>query len=65
MKKIILSIAFVWSFYLAVAQEKEIKELLETQRLGYNKGNMIAYMQGLIKSDSLFVISKSRAKYGR
>lgn len=64
MKKIIVSFALVFICCIAIAQEKEIKELLEIQRLGWNKGDMTAYMQGYLKSDSLLFVGKSGPEYG-
>jgi hypothetical protein len=40
--------------YLSI-QEKEIKAVLEKQRLDWNNGDMIGYMQGYIKSDSFSI----------
>lgn len=64
MKKIILSIVFLFCSYLSIAQQKEIKELLEKQRLDWNKGDMTGYMQGYLKSDSLIFVGKTRLYYG-
>jgi hypothetical protein len=64
MKKLILFLAILMSSYLVFAQEKEIRNLLEQQRLEWNKGNLEAYMQGYWKSDSLLFVGKNGAKYG-
>lgn len=64
MKKIITALAFLIISNLAIAQEKEIKELIEKQRSDWNKGDITAYMQGYAKSDSLLFVSKSGPEYG-
>jgi ketosteroid isomerase-like protein len=64
MKKLILFFAILMSSYIGFAQEKEIKNLLEQQRSGWNKGDMEAYMQGYWKSDSLLFIGRSGPDYG-
>ena len=64
MKKLILFLAILMSNYVVFAQEKEIRNLLEHQRLDWNKGNLEAYMQGYWKSDSLLFVGKNGAKYG-
>jgi ketosteroid isomerase-like protein len=64
MKKLILFLAILMSNYVVFAQEKEIRNLLEQQRLDWNKGNLEAYMQGYWKSDSLLFVGKNGAKYG-
>jgi hypothetical protein len=64
MKKLILFLAILMSNYVVFAQEKEIRNLLEQQRLEWNKGNLEAYMQGYWKSDSLLFVGKNGAKYG-
>lgn len=50
--------------FLSIGQEKEIKELLEKQRVNWNDGNMIGYMQGYLKSDSLLFVDKTGPSYG-
>ena len=64
MKNIILIIVFLFCSCLSIAQQKEIKELLEKQRLDWNKGNMTGYMQGYLKSDSLIFVGKTRLYFG-
>lgn len=64
MKKLILFLAILMSNYVVFAQEKEIRNLLEQQRLEWNKGNLEAYMQGYWESDSLLFVGKNGAKYG-
>ncbi|MFV8356919.1 YybH family protein [Flavobacterium sp. XS1P32] len=64
MKKIILSILFLFCSYFSIAQEKEIKAVLEKQRLDWNNGDMIGYMQRYLKSDSLVFVGKTGPFYG-
>lgn len=64
MKKFIVFIAILFSSYLGIAQEKEIRELLEKQRLDWNKGDIPAYMQGYLNSDSLLFVGKNGPTYG-
>ncbi len=64
MRKIILSIMLLFCSYLSIAQEKEIKAVLEKQRLDWNNGDMIGYMQGYLKSDSLLFVGKTGPFYG-
>ena len=64
MKKFIVFIAFLFSSYLGIAQEKEIRELLEKLRLDWNKGDITVYMQGYWKSDSLLFVGRSGPDYG-
>lgn len=49
------------------AQENDkilILKLLEDQRKAWNKGNIVDYMEGYLKSDSLVFVGKSGPKYG-
>ncbi|RTY86488.1 YybH family protein [Flavobacterium sp. RSP15] len=64
MRKIILSIVFLFCSHLSIAQEKEIKAVLEKQRLDWNNGDMIGYMQCYLKSDSLLFVGKTGPFYG-
>lgn len=64
MKKFIVFIALIFSSYLGIAQEKEIRALLEKQRSGWNEGDITAYMQGYWKSDSLIFVGRIGPDYG-
>ena len=64
MKRFIVFIALLFSSYLGIAQEKEIRELLEKLRLDWNKGDITVYMQGYWKSDSLLFVGRSGPDYG-
>lgn len=41
-----------------------ILKLLEDQRQAWNRGDLVEYMQGYSKSDSLLFVGKSGPKYG-
>ncbi len=60
MKNITVSILLIFCSYLSIAQEKEIKEVLEKQRLNWNKGDINGYMQGYWNSYSLIFFEKKR-----
>tara|TARA_R100000935_G_C2794894_1_gene147710 strand:+ start:431 stop:847 length:417 start_codon:yes stop_codon:yes gene_type:complete len=64
MKKITSVVMILFCSFLSIGQEKEIKELLEKQRVNWNDGNMIGYMQGYLKSDSLLFVDKTGPSYG-
>jgi ketosteroid isomerase-like protein len=67
MKKIILSLLFVFPTICLVAQTTDkalILKLLEDQRLAWNQGDVEEYMQGYVKSDSLLYVGKAGPKYG-
>ena len=67
MKKIILSLLFVFPTLCLVAQTTDkalILKLLEDQRLAWNQGDVEEYMQGYVKSDSLLYVGKAGPKYG-
>lgn len=44
--------------------KQDILNVLEKQRVAWNTGNIEAYMQGYIKSDSLLFVGKSGPTYG-
>ena len=64
MKKMSLLFTLLFISFAGFSQEKEIKNLLEKQRLGWNNGDMQAYMQGYWKSDSLLFVGRSGPDYG-
>jgi len=67
MKKFIFLLLVVFSA-TAMAQNaqdrKAILKVLESQRQGWNKGDMDSYMQGYWKSDSLLFVGKNGPTYG-
>lgn len=66
--KRILTLALLLISIGAFAQRKTdrqaILDLLETQRTAWNKGDVEAFMQGYIKSDSLLFVGKTGPTYG-
>jgi ketosteroid isomerase-like protein len=67
MKKIILSLLFVFPTICLVAQTTDkalILKLLEDQRLAWNQGDVEEFMQSYVKSDSLLYVGKVGPKYG-
>jgi ketosteroid isomerase-like protein len=67
MKKILLIALLLVSFgtYAQNAKDKQaILNLLEKQRTDWNKGDVEAFMQGYVKSDSLLFVGKSGPTYG-
>jgi len=64
MKKIILITTFFFLSFATFSQEKEIKNVLETQCKAWNRGDIIAFMQGYWKSDSLMFVGSKGPTYG-
>ena len=67
MKNIVIILLFTLQAFDLSAQQSDkelILELLETQRIDWNRGDIAAYMQGYIKSDSLLFVGKNGPKYG-
>jgi len=67
MKKIILVFISFLLFGAAMAQTKEqkaIANVLELQRVAWNNGDLLGYMDGYWKSDSLVFIGKRGPQYG-
>lgn len=67
MKKLMIMFLFIMGSMQLSAQENDkilILKLLEDQRKAWNKGNIVDYMEGYLKSDSLVFVGKSGPKYG-
>ena len=74
MKKIILASALMFVVFTVSAQSKPalpsggdettIRNILETQRLAWNGGNLETFMESYWKNDSLMFIGKSGVTYG-
>lgn len=69
MKKILFTIMVVFfgSVHMASAQsadETEIRRILTEQTDSWNKGDLVDFMKGYWKSDSLMFIGKSGITYG-
>ncbi len=45
-------------------QKEQIKEVLFSQQKSWNKGDLLGFMQGYAKSDSLIFIGSKGVKYG-
>jgi ketosteroid isomerase-like protein len=67
MKKIMITVLFLMVALRVSAQSNDkilIIKLLEDQRQAWNRGDLIEYMQGYSKSDSLLFVGKGGPKYG-
>ncbi|WP_316735079.1 YybH family protein [Pedobacter aquatilis] len=67
MKRILIVSLVLISFYVKAQTPKDkqaILNVLETQRLAWNKGDLVAFMDGYVKSDSLLFVGKSGPTYG-
>jgi ketosteroid isomerase-like protein len=65
MKKILLSCFLLLSSYILLAQDRQaILNVLETQRVAWNKGNLEGFMQGYWKSDSLLFVGRTAPTHG-
>jgi ketosteroid isomerase-like protein len=67
MKKIMVTVLFLIMTLRLSAQLDDrvlILKLLEDQRQAWNRGDLVEYMQGYSKSDSLLFVGKSGPKYG-
>lgn len=65
MKKTFLFFVMLLLSAFSFGQDKKaISNLLEKQRLAWNRGDLEGYMQGYWESDSLLFVGKSGPKYG-
>lgn len=65
MKKIVLFCLMLLLSAFSFGQDKKaITNLLEKQRLAWNRGDFYGYMDGYWKSDSLVFVGKDGPKYG-
>jgi len=68
MRKSIFVILFCLITFSVAAQtsadKKAILDVLEKQRLAWNKGDLETFMQGYVKSDNLLFVGKSGPTYG-
>lgn len=60
----ILMICSVSAFAQSPKDKQAILDVLEMQRTEWNKGNLEAFMQGYVKSDSLLFVGSSGPTYG-
>lgn len=67
MQKLFFVLAACLFLTIVNAQSKDetmVRNVLETQRLAWNEGNVEKFMEGYWKSDSLMFIGKSGVTYG-
>jgi ketosteroid isomerase-like protein len=67
MKRILLVILLftgINSFAQSQKDKQAILQVLETQRTAWNNGDVVAYMEGYAKTDSLLFVGKSGPTYG-
>jgi len=65
MKKYIISCLLLFNSCFLFAQNRQaILNVLETQRLTWNRGDIDGFMQGYWKSDSLTFVGKTAPVYG-
>lgn len=67
MKKLVVLLFCCISFSVFAQKETDrqaILKVLEKQRMDWNSGNIEAYMQGYLKSDSLLFVGKNGPTYG-
>ena len=67
MKKLLIVLLFSMVTVQVFAQRNDkalILKLLEEQRQAWNRGDITAYMQGYLKSDSLVFVGKNGPEYG-
>ncbi len=63
-KLILLNLMLLLAAFSFAQDQKAITNLLEKQRLAWNRGDLDGYMQGYWKSDSLLFVGKTGPKYG-
>ena len=61
---VMLLMCSVGVFAQSVKDKKSILNVLEIQRLAWNKGDLETFMQGYVKSDSLLFVGSSGPTYG-
>jgi ketosteroid isomerase-like protein len=65
MKKLILCYTFILMAFASHAQDKQaILNVLRTQQVAWNRGDIDSFMQGYWKSDSLLFVGKSAPTHG-
>jgi ketosteroid isomerase-like protein len=66
MKKLILAcfMLLAWCNCFAQTDKQAIVNVLEQQRIAWNKGDIPQYMQGYWQSDSLMFVGKNGPNYG-
>jgi len=61
---VLFSIISICATAQTPADKQAILKVLETQRQAWNKGDLEAFMQGYLKSDSLLFVGSSGPTYG-
>jgi uncharacterized protein (TIGR02246 family) len=65
MKRLVLVACLLTMFCTTMAQQKQaVLQVLDKQRVAWNKGDLEAFMQTYWKSDSLVFVGQSGPKYG-
>ncbi|TKB46235.1 DUF4440 domain-containing protein [Ferrimonas sediminicola] len=64
MKRVVIGLMVMLFSAGAWSNEAAIRQVLETQRLAWNRGDIPGYMQGYWHSDQLRFISGGKIKYG-
>lgn len=67
MKQLVFVFLFLFPITKLYAQSSDkelILQVLEDQRLAWNRGDIEAYMQGYVQSDSLLYVGRTGPKYG-
>lgn len=63
-KTVLLSFMLLLSAFCFAQDQKAISNLLEKQRLAWNRGDLSSFMNAYWKSDSLLFVGKDGPKYG-
>jgi len=61
---VLFCLMLLLSIFSFAQDQKAISNLLEKQRLAWNRGDLSGYMNGYWKSDSLLFVGKNGPKYG-
>src|ERR1700759_2433653 len=65
MKRFLIAAALLFFVSIGFAQDRQaILNVLETQRLAWNKGDVESYMEGYWKSDSLLFVGSTAPTHG-
>lgn len=59
-----MSLCFYTNLVAQSIEQRAVAQLLESQRLAWNKGDLVEYMNGYWHSDSLVFVGKNGPQYG-
>lgn len=59
-----MSLCFYTKGVAQSEEQKAVAQLLEAQRIAWNKGDLVEYMNGYWQSDSLVFVGKNGPQYG-